>query len=355
MAGPSGDLHARAGHHFADEARALAAGTQHLERRVRFGACNHRDHADAAVERPVHLRVTDAAAGLDPVPYRIALPGAAVQAHAEAFGQHARDVVGEPAARDVREPVHVERGRETKDRLHVDARRRHQEVDEARVADARRVAGSGLSEQAPDQRVTVRVGPRRGEPDHGVAGARARAVDDAVALYDADAESGEVVVAFRIHARHLRGLASNECAAGERAAFGDAGDHAFRDIDGQPAGRVVIEEEQRLRALHDDVVRAHGDEVLSYAVVQAGVDREPELGADAVGARDQHRALPAALGNLDHRAEAADAREDFGTLRACDARLDALDEFLAGIDVDAGIPVGQRRAFSHRGTSGLVR
>ena len=123
----------------------------------------------------------------------------------------------------------------------------------------------------------------------------------------------------------------------------------------EPAGRVVVEEEQRLGALDHDVVRAHRDQVLADAVVQAGVDRESKLGADAVGAGDQHGALPAPLGNLDHRAEAADPGQHLGPHRAGDARLDALDEFLAGIDVDAGIPVGQRGAFGHRGKSGLVR
>ena len=62
------------------------------------------------------------------------------------------------------------------------------------------------------------------------------------------------------------------------------------DGDLQAAGGVVVEEEDRLGALHDHVVRAHGDEVDADRVVAAGLDGQPQLGADAVGAGDHHRA-----------------------------------------------------------------
>src|SRR2546430_11737167 len=45
-------------------------------------------------------------------------------------------------------------------------------------------------------------------------------------------------------------------------------------------------------------------------VVAAGVDREPQLRAHAVGARHQHRALVAGW-QLDQRCKAADAGEHF--------------------------------------------
>ena len=55
---------------------------------------------------------------------------------------------------------------------------------------------------------------------------------------------------------------------------------------------------------------------------------------------DQHR-LAVALGELEQRAEAADARQHFGAHRALGERLDALDELVAGVDVDAGVAIGQ--------------
>ncbi len=142
-----------------------------------------------------------------------------------------------------------------------------------------------------------------------------RAVDDAVLLDHADAEAREVVVVAVIHPRHLGGLAADERGAGLRAAFCDALDDGLRDVHPQLAGGVVVEEEERLRALHDDIVRAHGDEVDADRVVPAGVDGEAQLGAHAVSAGDQHRLLVAG-GELDERAEAADARENFEALGA---------------------------------------
>ena len=69
----------------------------------------------------------------------------------------------------------------------------------------------------------------------------------------------------------------------------DAGDDLLGDVRRQPAGRQVVEEEQRLGALDEDVVDAVVDEIGADRVVPAGHERDLELGADAVGARHQHR------------------------------------------------------------------
>ena len=94
-----------------------------------------------------------------------------------------------------------------------------------------------------------------------------------VALDRADAEAGEVVIAGRVHARHLRGLAADQRAAGLAAALGDRCDHRCGDVVVELPGRVIIEEEQWLGALDDEVVGAHRDEVDADAVVAAGLDR----------------------------------------------------------------------------------
>mgnify|MGYP003693844685 CR=1 FL=1 len=85
----------------------------------------------------------------------------------------------------------------------------------------------------------------------------------------------------------------------------------FGDVDAQLAGGVVVEEEQRLGARHRDVVGAHGHQVDADLVVPAGVDGEPQLGADAVGAGHQHRLAIAIERHFHQRAEAADAGEHF--------------------------------------------
>ncbi len=110
--------------------------------------------------------------------------------------------------------------------------------------------------------------------------------------------------------------------------------------------REVIEKEERLGALHENVVHAHRDEVDADGVVPAVLERELELGADAVGAGDQHR-LAVALRDLEQRAEAADAREHLGAQRALGERLDALDQRIAGIDVHAGVAVREGGVVLH--------
>jgi hypothetical protein len=110
----------------------------------------------------------------------------------------------------------------------------------------------------------------------------------------------------RVHAGHFRGLAADQRAARELAAAGDAADHGRGGVHVQLAAGEVVEEEQRLGALHQHVVDAHGHQVDADRVVHVPLEGQLELGADAVGAAHQHRLL-VALGHLEQRAEAADA------------------------------------------------
>ena len=70
---------------------------------------------------------------------------------------------------------------------------------------------------------------------------------------------------------------------------------------------------------------------------------ELELGADAVGARDQH-GLAIALRQFDQRAEPANAGQHLRAQGAFGEGLDRFDQRFARIDVDAGPAIGQRRA-----------
>ena len=68
------------------------------------------------------------------------------------------------------------------------------------------------------------------------------------------------------------------------------------------------------------------------------------------GARDVlvHRHAVERL-DLDQRAEAADAGEHLGALRAAHDRLDAFDELVAGVDVDACVAIGIAARSVHAG------
>jgi len=180
----------------------------------------------------------------------------------------------------------------------------------------------------------------RGQPEHRVALGDRRAVDDAAFFDDADRKTGKIVLARRIHAGHLGGLAADQRAACLLATGGDALDHPRRGRDVELAAGEIIEEEQRLGALHQDIVDAHRDEIDADRVVAVELECEFELGADAVGAGNQHR-FAVLAGNPAQRAETADTGEHFGPHGFPGKRLDVLHERVAGVDIDTGIAIGQ--------------
>src|SRR3546814_6611006 len=87
--------------------------------------------------------------------------------------------------------------------------------------------------------------------------------------------------------------------------------------------------------------RSHADQIDADLVVAVQRLCQLELGADTIGAGHQHR-LPVAAGKIEQGAKTTEAAHHFRAQGAFDQRLDALDEGVAGIDIDPGITVGQR-------------
>ena len=129
--------------------------------------------------------------------------------------------------------------------------------------------------------------PRRRQSEQHIARRDRRAGEQPVALDRADAKAREVVVAFRVHARHFRRLAADQRATRLLATLADARDHAPGHAGLQLAAGIIVEKEQRLRALHDQVVDAHRDQVDADALMPVVLDRELELGPDPVVRRHQ--------------------------------------------------------------------
>jgi len=74
--------------------------------------------------------------------------------------------------------------------------------------------------------------------------------------------------------------------------------------------------------------------------VDAGLDRDLQLGADAVVGGDQHR-IPVAAGlEVEETAEAAELGVGADARGRLGERRDATDERVAGLDVDAGPRIG---------------
>ena len=124
-----------------------------------------------------------------------------------------------------------------------------------------------------------------------------------------------------------------------------------RRIDIKLSAGKIVEEKERLGAMGQHVIDAHGHQIDAYRIVTIKFDGQFELGAHAVSAGNQNR-LAVAFGYLEQRAETAETAEHALAQGFFGEWLDALDEGVAGIDVDAGITVGKgglRGWLSHLG------
>ena len=171
--------------------------------------------------------------------------------------------------------------------------------------------------------------------------ARSSRGSSSLALRRADREAGEVVVAALVEARHLGRLAADQRRAGHAAAFRDAFDDEAGGLHVERAGGEIVEEQQRLGALHDEVVDAHRHQVDADRGVLSALDGDLQLGADAVGGRDQNRVAETGRLQVEERAEAAEPAHDARPQRRRRGRLDALHQAVAGVDVDARVAIGQ--------------
>ena len=196
-----------------------------------------------------------------------------------------------------------------------------------------------LGDDPAHQREAIGVEAGGGEAEDDVAGRHPCTVDHALALHRAYGKSGEVVVSWRVHPRHLGRLAADQRASGLAATRGDAGDDVPSCGDDELSGGEVVEKEERLRTLDDQVVDAHGDQIDTDAVMPVGGNGDLQFGADSIGGGNQDRIAIAGSLEVEQRAEPAQARGR-ATARRCRRQgLDGLDQGRARIDIDAGLAV----------------
>ena len=213
----------------------------------------------------------------------------------------------------------------------------------AELGDARiRPEAPPLEEYLAGQRISVRVQTGGGQPDEHVPRGDPRTVDDVLALDHADDEPRQVVLARLVEVGHLGRLAADQRAAGVPAGTRQTGDHLQHHVPLDLPHGDVVEEEERHRSLDQDVVDAVIHEVHADGLVVAGLDRHLQLGADAVGAAHEDRPAERAGGRqVVQTAERADLRQDPLLEGATGDQPDALDGAHLGVDVDAGVPVGE--------------
>jgi len=163
-----------------------------------------------------------------------------------------------------------------------------------------------------------------------------------------------VEIPIRVHARHFGGFAANQSAACLAAARRHAGDDLRSRLLVQAAGREVIQEEKRLRALSQNVVHAHRHKVDAHAGQTRALDGGFQLRADAVRARDQHRILIAGGLQVERAAKTAQIAGRAWAPRAVRQRTDQVDQPLARVDVDACILVAEALVWRVRRHSAVI-
>ena len=85
----------------------------------------------------------------------------------------------------------------------------------------------------------------------------------------------------------------------------------------------------------------------------AGIDGDFQLGADPIGGRDQDGIVESGGPQVEKTAESAKRAVGAGTRGAFGQRLDRFDQGVTGVDINAGILVGQ--AVSARLVAGTGR
>jgi len=145
----------------------------------------------------------------------------------------------------------------------------------------------GLEEELEGERIAGGVEAVGGEAEEAVAFADGFAGEQAGAADDAGHEACELVLRCIVEPGGFGSFAAEEGAGVGLAGVYEAADDLLNDVGIEVASGEVIEEEERRGALHGYVVNAVIDEVAADAGVEAELDGELELAADAVGGGDQ--------------------------------------------------------------------
>ena len=240
---------------------------------------------------------------------------------------------------------HVDLAQQRRDGGGVDDRRNQELVGHAVVGSRPgrilEVAAGALEQHLAGERVAVRPQTGRGETDQHVVALDVLTGDEPISLDHTHREADEIELP-RVHRAGVLGhLAADERAPGLPAPEGHPFDELLDVVGIELPHRDVVEEEQRFGALTDDVVHAHRDQVHADRVEATGGLGDEGLGADPVGAADQHGVGVAVLGEREQPAEPADVADDLGAEGGAHLRLDPLDRGLAGRDADPCVLVAR--------------
>ena len=186
-----------------------------------------------------------------------------------------------------------------------------------------------------------------GQGDHHIAGDHALVGEDLLLIHHAHSKAGQVVVLLRHHARVLGSLAAHQGAASLHAALCHALDDLSDLLGDIAAAGDVIQKDQGLCTGADHVVDAHCHAVDADGVVLIQQHGDAQLGAHAVGAGDQHRALNTGAVQLKQAAKAAQTADALLGHRTGNVLLHQLHRAVTRRNVNAGGLVAFRIALFH--------
>ena len=260
-------------------------------------------------------------------------------------GQHARQILGDAAAGNVRQRGNALRVDQLLQRRPVALVRAHQLVahfvlDLVDVVFGR-VVGH-FEQQLAGQRVSVGVQAVRSQAENDVADLHILAGDNPVAFHHAHDKSRQIVLAIGIEAGHLGRLAADQGAAVVLAGVGDAFHHFLGDRRLQLSRRQIVHKEQRRGALHGDVVDAVVHQVGAHGGMQAHLEGNLELRPHPIHARDQHRIHVLGFVHREQAAKAANFAEHAAGKGLVRQILDALLGAVGAVDIHTGVGVGDR-------------
>ena len=136
-------------------------------------------------------------------------------------------------------------------------------------------------------------------------------------------------------------LATNQSATTLAATLCDTANNLGNSLGLELAHGNVIQEEQRLSAHRDNVINAHCNQVLAHCVVAVEQLRDGKLGANAVGAADQHGLFHVLQScSREAGAKATQATNDLGASSCSNSSLDGVNRASALINVNTCVGVG---------------
>ncbi len=303
------------------------------------------NHTNAAVERAGHFAWFNIALCLQERHQARLFPAVDIDHSMRAFGQHTRDVFQQTATRDVGQRIDFAAADRRQQALHINAGGFDQGIDQEHVLIEQRGSiqlPALVLGQAAHQRIAVGVDARAGEAQQNMARCNFVPGQLFAAFDSADAETGKIVIALSIHARHFCRFATDKGTTGNLATFSNACNDAFGNAVVELPGGKIVEDEQRFCPLHDQVVDAHRDQIDTDLVVSIMIDGQFDLGAYAVVRRDQQGIIvPCGLG-IEEPAEATNLRVRTRTGRGFDHGADGFDQRVTGCNRNAcfGVAIG---------------